>query len=158
MKKILAAALATLMALSLTACSDNGDSSSDAAVEVTALAQEMVEATSWNDEVIQMNEDIIPNYYTLPDNVEEYVVYLCPTGATVEEVAVFKISDDKTDALETAVSNHIQARIAEYESYRPDEVKKLNAAAVKQNGSYLAVIIADDTAPAAEKFDAAFGK
>ena len=49
MKKILAAALATLMALSLTACSDNGDSSSDAAVEVTALAQEMVEATSWNE-------------------------------------------------------------------------------------------------------------
>ena len=123
-----------------------------------ALAKEMLDATSWNDEMIQISEDVVPNYYTIPDNVEEYVVYLCPTGATVEEISVFKTSDGKTADMESAIDNHIQARITEYESYRPEEVKKLNSATVVASDGYVAVIIADDNGPATDKFDETFGK
>ena len=163
MIKMLAAALAALMALSLSACSGDGENSGStasdgSAVEVAALAKEMLDATSWNDEMIQISEDVVPNYYTIPDNVEEYVVYLCPTGATVEEISVFKTSDGKTADMESAIDNHIQARITEYESYRPEEVKKLNSATVVASDGYVAVIIADDNGPATDKFDETFGK
>lgn len=49
----------------------------------------MVEATTFNDEVIAISADVVPNYYTIPDSVEDYAVYMCPTGATVEEISVF---------------------------------------------------------------------
>ena len=115
----------------------------------------MVEATTFNDEVIAISADIVPNYYTIPDSVEEYAVYMCPTGATVEEISVFRTSD--TAAAEEMIQNHIDARKAEYESYRPDEVKKLDAASIVKSGDYVAVIIADDTAAAAEAFEAELG-
>ena len=46
------------------------------------------------------------------------------------------------------IQTHLDARKTEYESYRPDEVKKLDGAAVVKSGDYVAVIIADDTAAA----------
>lgn len=103
MKKLMAAVLAAMMVLSLSACSSDSDqgesssstasqnsSSSSQASEVTAdsLAQKMVEATTFNDEVIAISADVVPNYYTIPDSVEDYAVYMCPTGATVEEISV----------------------------------------------------------------------
>lgn len=96
MKKLMAAALAAMMVLSLSACgggSDSSESSSEAASvssaadpktsEVTAdgLAKKMVEATTFQDEVIAISAEIVPNYYTIPDSVKEYAVYMCPTGA-----------------------------------------------------------------------------
>ena len=156
MKKLMAAVLAAMMVLSLSACSSDSDqgesssstasqnsSSSSQASEVTAdsLAQKMVEATTFNDEVIAISADVVPNYYTIPDSVEDYAVYMCPTGATVEEM----------------IQTHLDARKTEYESYRPDEVKKLDGAAVVKSGDYVAVIIADDTAAAEAAFEAELG-
>lgn len=166
MKKLMAAVLAAMMMLSLTACSGNGESSgasessqsSSQAETVTAdaLAQKMVEATTFNDEVIAISEDVVPNYYTLPDSVSDYAVYMCPTGATVEEISVFRTDD--AAAVEEMIQNHLAARTAEYESYRPAEVQKLDNAAVVKEDGYVAVIIADDTAPAQSAFEEALGK
>ena len=170
MKKLMAAVLAAMMVLSLSACSSNSDqgesssstasqnnSSSSQASEVTAdsLAQKMVEATTFNDEVIAISADVVPNYYTIPDSVEDYAVYMCPTGATVEEISVFRTSD--AAAVEEMIQTHLDARKTEYESYRPDEVKKLDGAAVVKSGDYVAVIIADDTAAAEAAFEAELG-
>lgn len=170
MKKLMAAVLAAMMVLSLSACSSNSDqgesssstasqnsSSSSQASEVTAdsLAQKMVEATTFNDEVIAISADVVPNYYTIPDSVEDYAVYMCPTGATVEEISVFRTSD--AAAVEEMIQTHLDARKTEYESYRPDEVKKLDGAAVVKSGDYVGVIIADDTAAAEAAFEAELG-
>ena len=115
----------------------------------------MVEATTFNDEVIAISADVVPNYYTIPDSVEDYAVYMCPTGATVEEISVFRTSD--AAAVEEMIQTHLDARKTEYESYRPDEVKKLDGAAVVKSGDYVAVIIADDTAAAEAAFEAELG-
>ena len=95
MKKLMAAVLAAMMVLSLSACSSDSDqgessssttsqnsSSSSQVSEVTAdnLTQKMIEATTFNDEVIAISADVVPNYYTIPDGVEDYAVYMCPTG------------------------------------------------------------------------------
>ena len=66
--------------------------------------------------------------------VEDYAVYMCPTGATVEEISVFRTSD--AAAVEEMIQTHLDARKTEYESYRPDEVKKLDGAAVVKSGDY----------------------
>ena len=92
---------------------------------------------------------------TIPDSVEDYAVYMCPTGATVEEISVFRTSD--AAAVEEMIQTHLDARKTEYESYRPDEVKKLDGAAVVKSGDYVAVIIADDTAAAEAAFEAELG-
>ena len=78
MKKILAFSLAALLALSMTACSGGDESSSSggsssstpsastASVSAADLAKQMVDATTFNDEMIQISEDVVPNYYNLP--------------------------------------------------------------------------------------------
>lgn len=165
MKKILALSLAALLALSMTACSGGDESSSSggssssapsastASVSAADLAKQMVDATTFNDEMIQISEDVVPNYYNLPDGVDDYCVYLCPTGATVEEISVFHLADGAVADMRTEIERHVDARTTEYESYRPEEIPKLDNAAIVESGDYIAVIIADDTAPASQVFE-----
>ena len=160
MKKILAFSLAALLALSMTACSggdesssSGGSSSSTPSVSAADLAKQMVDATTFNDEMIQISEDVVPNYYNLPDGVDDYCVYLCPTGATVEEISVFHLADGAVADMRTEIERHVDARTTEYESYRPEEIPKLDNAAIVESGDYIAVIIADDTAPASQVFE-----
>ena len=165
MKKILAFSLVALLALSMTACSGGDESSSSggsssstpsastASVSAADLAKQMVDATTFNDEMIQISEDVVPNYYNLPDGVDDYCVYLCPTGATVEEISVFHLADGAVADMRTEIERHVDARTTEYESYRPEEIPKLDNAAIVESGDYIAVIIADDTAPASQVFE-----
>lgn len=160
MKKILAFSLAALLALSMTACSggnesssSGGSSSSTPSASAADLAKQMVDATTFNDEMIQISEDVVPNYYNLPDGVDDYCVYLCPTGATVEEISVFHLADGAVADMRTEIERHVDARTTEYESYRPEEIPKLDNAAIVESGDYIAVIIADDTAPASQVFE-----
>ena len=165
MKKILAFSLAALLALSMTACSGGNESSSSggsssstpsastASASAADLAKQMVDATTFNDEMIQISEDVVPNYYNLPDGVDDYCVYLCPTGATVEEISVFHLADGAVADMRTEIERHVDARTTEYESYRPEEIPKLDNAAIVESKDYIAVIIADDTAPASQVFE-----
>ena len=64
-------------------------------------------------------------------------------------------SDDAKTALEQAQA-HIQSQIDSYESYIPEEVSRLEDAVVRQDGSYVSVVVSADAAAAEKMLDEAF--
>ena len=147
-------AAACMAALVFAGCS-GGSENSGKTVDISEVAKAMTEATVFQDEVIALDAGVVPNYYTVPEGAE-VVVYMCPTGATVEEISVFEAADGGVDAVKEEINRHIDARISEYEAYKPGEVQKLKGSKIVENGNYVAVIIADDTKPAADAFAKAF--
>ena len=76
------------------------------------------------------------------------------SGATAEEAAVFEAKDEETAKQMAEVANqHIQNQREAFESYIPEEIKKLDKAIVEQKGRYVAVCVTDDVENAQKVID-----
>lgn len=75
----------------------------------------------------------------------------CSTGATAEELAIFKAVDEAAaKTIKAAVEARIESQKESYESYVPEEVPKLEKALVLTGGLYVVYVTAN-TPDAAEK-------
>ena len=148
MKKV----MLTVLAAGVLLCSW-GEQPKD--VDIDALAQQIVEGVSFDDALAEIDDSMISMLY----NIEGYTdaVLYKGSGATAEEVAIFQMgsSDDAKTALEQAQA-HIQSQIDSYESYIPEEVSRLEDAVVRQDGSYVSVVVSADAAAAEKMLDEAF--
>ncbi len=136
---------ASMAALLLTSCS--GNTAKD--VDIEALAQEIVQTVAFDDTLEEIDDSMIPMLYDI-DGYTDAVLYK-GSGATAEEIALFKMGS-VSDA-ETAYKGaeaHIQSQVEAYESYMPDEVTRLEDAVVRQDGTYVSVVVSADS-EAAEK-------
>ena len=145
MKKVIAAAMAAAMLLG--SC---GKQQKD--VDIEALAEEIVTSVSFDDTLEEIDDSMISMLYDITGYTD--AVLYKGSGATAEEVAVFKMDsdDDAKTALDEA-NAHIQSQIKSYESYMPDEVTRLEDAVVKREGVYVVVVVSSDTAKAEEILD-----
>lgn len=67
---------------------------------------------------------------------------LCSTGATTEEIGLFKCVDEAAAArVKTAAEARVVSQRTAYESYAPLEMPKLDDAIVKQDGVYVFYIV-----------------
>ncbi len=148
MKKV----MLTVLAAAVLLCSC-GEQTKE--VDIDALAQQIVEGVSFDDALAEIDDSMISMLY----NIEGYTdaVLYKGSGATAEEVAIFQMgsSDDAKTALEQAQA-HIQSQIDSYESYIPEEVSRLEDAVVRQDGSYVSVVVSADAAAAEKMLDEAF--
>ena len=70
-------------------------------------------------------------------------------GATAEEVAVFKCTDENAaKTLETAAHTRLESQKAAYADYAPQSVPAIENAIVRQLGEYVICVVADDNAAA----------
>lgn len=146
--RVLAVTMAAMMML--TGCSGGGKD-----VDVAQVAADMVAATTFEDEMRLMLEDVVTNKYDM-EHMESYAVYMCPTGGYADEIAVFKAKEGKGEELKNAVTAHVTERKAEFDGYVPAEVQKLEQAQVLAQDDYVALIVAGDTTAAADVFTKAF--
>jgi hypothetical protein len=78
-----------------------------------------------------------------------YVV--CANGAYPDEVLAAQFADeDAAAAAQKVVEKHWQSQKTTWESYRPDEVYKLENAVIERNGTWLYYIVTSDNDAAAE--------
>ena len=156
MKKLFALLLSAALVLSVSACGGAASSASDEkTMDIAAVAQQAVEATTYDDELTALSEKTAPNYYDLSfDGLEEYVIYVSATSATVSELAIFHCKDAAAlDSAKAAVEKRLEKQRENYENYRPDELLRLDNALVKTSGNYLLLSVADDNTQAEEIFD-----
>lgn len=149
MKKTWLAALTA--ALLLTSCS--GNTTKD--VDIDALAEQIVQTVAFDDTLEAIDDSMISMLYDI-DGYTDAVLYK-GSGATAEEVALFKmesVSDAET-ACEGAKA-HIQSQIDAYESYMPDEVSRLEDAVVRQDGTYVSIVVSADSDAAQKLLDESF--
>lgn len=143
--------IAVVLLLMLCACGGGAESTE---FEPDELTDSLLDGKCFTDLLSEMDESTALELYGIDaDMVDSSCVYL-GTGATAEEIAVFKAkdadsADDIADLLKTRVSSQIKA----YENYVPAEVPKLKKAIVKTAGCYAVYVTADNADEAEEIID-----
>lgn len=138
MRKLVIAVLLALSMAAVTACS-----SKEEKVDVEAMAGELAEKVSFEDELNLTDTETGEKLYGI-DGAEKSFVYVS-SGATAEEIGVFEFESTK-DAKEGAkkVQDRIAQQKEDFGSYIPKEVKRLDNAVIRQSGCYVVVCVSDD--------------
>ncbi len=122
-----------------------------------ATAQALRQAPGvFSEELERLDPDVAARQYGLEDYLlrepedpsdpaEEPVVAYCSTGATAEELAVVRFqSDQEAERFETAAWEHIADQKEANESYRPQEMPKLDRAVVERRGESVLILVSAD--------------
>lgn len=141
MKKIFTLIFTFLFAAGIAGCGKNDTIS----IDIDALSKELMEKVKFDDELVLSDSETAARVYGIESAVKSKL-YI-GSGATAEEIAVFEFGSvsDAEEGLKAA-----EARISEqkksYESYAPDEIKRLDNSVVKCAGKYVAVCVTNDKA------------
>ncbi len=144
MKKTLIVLLALcLMVVAFTACAPKAET---AEYDIDKLAEKIKDSGAFSDILSPIDGSIVPGLYgVLASDIEEAVV-LCSTGATTEEIGIFKCIDkEAAERLVSAAEKRIISQKNLYESYAPAEPPKLDEAIVKADGIYVFYIVSADS-------------
>ena len=155
MKRWIAAALAAVCAFSMAACGGKSGGKEPAAVDVV---QAVAQGLTFKDTMMTVDQDVFYNFYDIDaQKVADVSMYTSSSRATAEEVTVIRMKDAADIQLaQDAIAARIEDQKRSYESYMPDEMPKINNAAVYTHGSYAILVVADDTSGAEKTFEAQF--
>lgn len=145
MKKTLIVLLALcLMVMAFTACAPKVET---AEYEIDKLAAKIKDSGAFSDMLSPIDDSIVPTLYGIFASDVEDVVVLCSTGATTEEIGIFKcIDNEAAERVVSAAEKRIISQKNLYESYAPAEPPKLDEAIVKTDGTYVFYIVSVDSA------------
>ena len=142
MKKLLILALALSLALcALVGCGGQKPVQFDPQEAADAL----LDSKAFSDILSPIQPGIAAMLYKVPsESVDACSVY-CSTGATAEEIAVFRCRDEASAAtLKQAAQQRLQEQKDAYESYAPQEIPKLDNALLRASGVYVVCVVAED--------------
>lgn len=152
-KRMKAAVLAGLMALTLCACGQQGGKET-ADVDLTALCRELTGLCG--EDLYELDEDTAKTLYGDLDT--EQALVWSSSGTTADEVALFQAADaDVAEAVLAAVQQRVEDRRESYADYMPDEAAKLEEAIAEQHGTYVVLCVCPEPDQAREIIDRYFG-
>ena len=151
MKKFVFLLLSLVFLTALCACGGSAPQTDFAPSDLTA---ELLDSSYFTDLLSEMDLDVALELYGIDaSQVDSCSVYL-GTGATAEEIAVFKAKDaDSAKAIADALKDRVSSQIAAYENYVPAEVPKLKSAILRSSGVYSIYVTAADAKAAGEIID-----
>lgn len=144
MRKTILTVLALCLLISVLAgCGSKPSEKAD--YDLEALSAKLVESSAFSDILSPVNPDIAAAFYGFDAGDVDSMSIYCSTGATTEEIGLFKCVDDAAAArvLEKAEARVVSQKTA-YESYAPEEVPKLEDAIVKADGVFVFYIVANN--------------
>lgn len=144
MKKLTALCLALTLVLGLAACSGGNGAEGGTEYDPVSTAQALLDSGAFSEVLVALDADLIPSLYGLEDGPELAAVYTS-TGATAEEVAVMRFSDQESaDAALKALETRVSDQKAACEGYLPAELPKLDKAIVRASGKTVLLVVAAD--------------
>ena len=114
-------------------------------VEMSVVTNTVKNTATFRDMTYEPETQVVLDFYALSNEVSECYLIISATGATAEEIAVFKLSDKSNAAsvLEKCETRK-QDRIDLYKDYRPDEMGILEETEIFSKGDYVFYICADN--------------
>lgn len=151
MKRITPATSLLLLLCMLVGCAGNGDAKE---LNMDSLATDLINSDSFSDILSPIEDAVAAAIYVVDEaDIEDCRVF-CSTGATAEEVAVFKAKDEAAAGrILDAAKARIEAQKQAYSGYAPEEVPKLDSAIVRQSGVYVVYVVPADAAAAKKVAD-----
>lgn len=142
MKKLVSLALAAMICLGLCACG-----AKQAPFDVTETSKTLLKTPGvFSEELAELDRAVLDALYGVeePDGVTDAVSYVS-TGATAEELTVLAFEDEKAaEAFQSKALSHIGEVREANESYRPQEMPKLEKALVERRGASILVLVCAD--------------
>ena len=137
MRKKMAIACIVVMMAVLTACGG-----SDKSIDVEKLSAELLEKVSFTDELTKADAGTIARIYGI-ESASEAEVYI-GSGATAEEIGIFAFKEEsEAEGAFEKVKQRLQSQKDSYESYAPEELKRLDNAFLKKEGRYVIFCVSD---------------
>jgi hypothetical protein len=137
-----------LLALALLLCLLQGCGGGDTKViDTEAMASALLDSGAFSDLLSPVSGEVARALYHYDSaDVSEALVY-CGTGATAEEIAVYRCPDGSAASrLRAAAEKRVAEQIHAFEDYVPAEVPKLKRADIRVAGFYVVLVISADTA------------
>lgn len=141
MKKKLLILMLGMMALVITGCGKE----KEIVFGISQAAGDLLASEAFTDTLTKCDNDkVIALYGVDESSLAEYEVYI-GTGATAEEIAIFRVKDSQTAAsVKTACETRIADQKKACENYLPDEMPKLESPVVRTAGNYVVMVISGD--------------
>ena len=142
----------TMILTALLLCGCGGGSSKT--LDVDELASSLVNDISYEEELVELDEEDIENYVDLEDGVEA-VMYMSG-GSTSEEVAVFTAKDKATAAKQKSnVQTFLEDQKDSFADYIPQEAKRMEDAVLVTEGKYVILCVSGHSEEAHKIIDQA---
>ncbi len=153
MKKLIPAVLAAI--LLLTAC--GGEEA--VSLNMDNLANRLMQEITYEDTISETTPEMAQMLYGYADGQVVNCKVIISAGATTEEIAIFECADDQAVAdVEAGAKARIEAQKVSVQSYKPEEMTRLDAAIVQVSAPYVIVSISSDSGTAQTIIDEALGK
>ena len=152
--KVLTVILLFSLALTLSSCTNKGSKT-----PATQDIAQMIINTCTFDELIELKNDVLYNQYDKLDksDIKEISVYVCSSGATVDELCVIRVtSNEDIDAVKAALESRVKDLNEKFVDYVPTEIPKLDQAVIVTNGDYIMMTTTIDGDKAASEFTKMF--
>lgn len=118
--------------------------------DLDELSKAVEESGSFTDILSEVDLPTAAKLYKVDEGIIADCEVLCSTGATTEEIGLFRCADeDAAKTMEQAAKDRAEAQKVAYESYAPGEIPKLDDAVIKRVGVYVFYIVSDDPAAVA---------
>lgn len=146
-----------VITLTLTACGGGGDTKTSAkSLDIGTTMDNIVKTAKFDDELIELTDKNVSDYYEIDTNfVAEYKIMVSATGATTEEIAIFKLgTDDKAaEAVKKLIDDRKASLTKSFEDYIPAEVARIDEAITVENGGYILFSISSDSETIKKTFE-----
>ena len=130
-KRMLPFLLALALLFGLAGCGATGGS-----LDIQALAEDLLKNGEFSDELWKIDDSMVQKLY----NVSDYTQALVYVG-----LFAFPSEDAAAQGLQKA-KDRLESQIADYRTYLPQEVPKLQNAVVKQWGNFVIVCVSPGSA------------
>ena len=122
-------------------------SSQAAAVDVTKVADRLLNEIKYDDKLAEAEKESIDVIYPgLPkDKIKAMKIYVSSSGGTSEEIAAFEANDEEmAKEIETKLNERVEAQKTSFKNYVPEELKRLENALVIRKGNYVYLSVSGD--------------
>ena len=142
MKRIFGVIMAILFLGAATGCAPKKDK----ILDIDMFFNQALEQVPYDDEMIELSASVVGDFYRLTfEGLEEYRIYTSGTMATANELAVFKLKDEKAlTSAEEAVRARLEDQKSNYQNYNPAQMHRIENALLYSDSNYLLFSISND--------------
>ena len=127
------------------------DSNKDISIDMQKLAEDLITAEIFEDDLSIIDEDSIIKKYNFNKEDFKNIISYVGTGATVEEILIIEVSDkNKINEFKKIIETKIEELKINFQSYLPKEVFKLENCNLITKDNYIILCISNNEKKAKE--------
>ena len=151
MKKIIYLLIMVLSILTFSACGKA--TANPVAKDVTAS----IISDFSSDSMTELSADRVNSYYDIDlKKLEDFSIYIEGSGGYADEVAIFKVKDNKDiEDIKASIDDRIKNRLKDFDGYNSEELVKIKDNLVLVKGKYILFVISENNDKAKSTFNAA---